>query len=375
MKRLVLVVIVLAGCDGAATNTYAPPPPPAVKAAQPVARRVQETLELTGTTRALQGVEVRARVRGTIVEKLVHGGERVAQGAVLFRIDPRPFQAALERARAVVEQRRVGLRLAELEVARAEELFTRGTTTRRELDQRLADRDAVRAALSLAEAEARLTELDLEWSEVKAPIAGRVGIETPEVGQLVGSGETTLLCTIMDESQVYATYSVDEATLLRLRRRQGEESQPGLTVRLGLLDEAGYPHVGRFDKADNRIYPDTGTITVEAVFENPDGLLLAGQFARLQVELGEKDALLVPDLAVLQDQRGRYLLVLGPGDEVLRREVEVGQEVGRLRAIASGLEPDAWVIVDGLQRARPGAVVAPRREPFPPELLAERTAK
>ena len=367
-----LLLLGLAACEPTPRNTYAPPPPPAVLAVRPLARTIPEALEVSGTTRALQAVEVRARVRGTITAKHVQGGERVEAGAPLFTIDRRPFEAAAERARATLEQRKVALRLAELEVSRAEELFQRGTTTRRDLDQRLADRDGQRAALGLAEADLRLAELDLEWSLVRAPIAGRVGVSTPEVGQLVGANEATLLCTLVDDRQVYATYSVDEGTLLRLRRaNQGpQEGEQGLIVRLGLMDEPGFPHAGRFERADNRINPDTGTITVEARFENPAGLLLPGHFVRLRAELGRLDALLVPDQAVLQDQRGRYVLALGDDDTVQRRDVEPGPAVGRLRAVR-GLDPAQWVVIDGLQRARPGAKVAPRREPIPVEFLGE----
>lgn len=369
---LAFLLLAATACEPAARNTYAPPPPPAVQAAQPLSRTIPEALELSGTTRALQAVEVRARVRGTITAKHVQGGERVEAGAPLFTIDRRPFEAAAERARATLEQRRVALRLAELEVSRADELFQRGTTTRRDLDQRLADRDAQRAALGLAEADLRLTELDLEWSLVRAPIAGRVGVLTPEIGQLVGANEATLLCTLVDDSQVYATYSVDEGTLLRLRRaHQGpQQGEKGLVVRLGLMDEPGFPHAGRFERSDNRINPDTGTITVEALFDNRDGLLLPGHFVRLRAELGRLDALLVPDQAVLQDQRGRYVLALGPDDTVQRQDVEPGPVVGRLRAVR-GLDPQQWVVIDGLQRARPGAKVAPRREPLPAAFLGE----
>lgn len=359
--------LTLVACGGDDRNTYAPPPPAEVTVASPRVQVVPETIEATGTLRGIERVTVRARVRGFLEERHIQGGERVEQGAVLFTIDPRPFQAAVDRARALLEQRRVDLQLAELEVGRFDELVKRGTTTQRELDQRVAARDAALAAVDLATAELHVAELDLEWTVVRAPISGRVDVgPPPNVGELVGHGvEPTLLCTVIDDSKVYATYPVDEATVQRLRRahhgaRPGEDGRPAYPVRLGTIDDVGYPHEGQFAHADNAVNPQTGTILVEALFDNASGLLMPGLFVRVQAILGEREALLVPEAAVLQDQRGRYVWIVGEGDVVERRDVRVGTVVEGRRIIEHGLEPDARVVVNGVQRARPGERVIAR---------------
>jgi membrane fusion protein, multidrug efflux system len=252
-------------------------------------------------------------------------------------------------------------------VARFDELVKRGTSTQRELDQRVAARDAALATVDLASAELALAELDLEWTVVRAPISGRVDIgPPPEVGELVGHGmEPTLLCTVIDDSKVYATYPLDEATVQRLRRanhgaRPGEDGRPAYTVRLGTIEDAGYPFEGIFAHADNAVNPETGTITVEALFDNAAGVLMPGLFVRVQALLGEREAVLLPEAAVLQDQRGRFVWVVGDDDVVERRDVRLGPVVDGRRIIEEGLERDARVVVNGVQRARPGAKVVPR---------------
>lgn len=362
------VPLALAACDGAGKNVYAPPPPPEVTVASPRVEVVPETIESTGTLRGAERVDVRARVRGYIQESHVDGGERVRQGDVLFTIDPRAFEAAFERARAQVEQRGVDLQLAELEVARFDELVRKGTTTQRELDLRVATRDAALAAVELATAELRLAELELEWTTIRAPISGRVDVgPPPEVGELVGGQgqEQMVLCTIIDDSQVYATYPLDEATLQRMRRANrgaaaGQDGPPAYPVRLGTIEDAGYPHQGTFAHADNTVNPDTGTITVEALFDNAAGHLMPGLFVRVQAIVGEREVMLVPEAAVLQDQRGRFVWVVGPDDVVARADVRVGPVVDGRRVIEAGLARDARVIVSGVQRARPGAKVVAR---------------
>lgn len=351
----------LAGCEQGATNTYAPPPPPEVTVARAVRATVDETIESTGSTRAVESVEVRARVGGILAARHVQPGTRVERGALLFTIDARPFQAAVDRSRATAKAREIALRLAELEVTRVEELVRTRTGTQRELDQRLATRDAARADIDLAAAELRMAELDLEWTEVRAPIAGRISARLPDPGGLV-TKDVTLLATIVNDAQVYAAYTLDERTLMTQRRRNegkrpGEDGRPELEIRLGLIDDEGYPFVGRYDHAENQVDPATGTILIEALFDNPTGMIQAGQYVRLQALLGQREALLLPETAVLQDPRGRYVLVVGEDGVVQRRDVKAGKQVGRLRVVESGLAEEAWVVVDGLQRARPGTKV------------------
>jgi RND family efflux transporter MFP subunit len=370
--------LALAGCDSGAKNTYVPPPPAEVTVAAPVVEVVPETVESTGTLRGIETVPVRARVRGLIASRTFRGGERVEKGAVLFTIDPRPFEAAAAHARAQLQSKQVDLRLAELEVARYQELVRQGSSTQSELDQRLATRDAAKAAIELAQADLRIAELDLEWTVVRAPISGRTDLgPPPDVGALVGQSEPTLLCTITDDRKVYATYPLDEATVQRLRRahdgkRPGEDGRPAYPVRIGLIDDVGYPYAGVFSRGDSALNPSTGTIQVEAELDNPTGMLMPGMFVRVQALVGQREALLVPEAAVLQDQRGRFVWIVGPDDTVARADVKIGPVVEGRRIIESGLTRDARVVVNGVQRARPGTKVVPTVAPATPAPVASR---
>lgn len=346
-------------------NVYVPPPPPEVTVAPPERRTLPLTLDLTGTTRGVAAVEIRARVRGFVEAKHVEDGQAVESGQLLFTIDPREFAAAVAQAAADLEARKAALRLAELALERTRQAQEQQAATQHEVDRALAERDGAEAQVHLAEAKLTQARLDLEFTEVRAPIPGRLSLRTVEVGQLVGAGEATVMGSIVDDSTIYATYNIDERTVLTLyhgheQKRPGERGRPGLTVLLGMADETGYPHIGQFDKAGNTVDPDTGTIAVEAVFPNEDHAILPGLFVRIRVLYEEQeDALLVPDTSVLSDQRGHFVLVVGHDDIVERRDVTVGPVFERMRPIKEGLEPTARVIVNGIQRARPGAAVKP----------------
>ncbi len=371
-----LAALTLSACDRGPSNAYVAPPPAEVTVAAPVAMIVSETVDATGSLRGVESVAVRARVRGFIASRTVQGGERVRKGELLFTIDARPFEAAVARARAELESKRVALRLADLEVVRIQELVRQGASTQREADQRIATRDAARADVDLAEANLRLAELDLEWTTVTAPISGRVNLgPPPDVGELVGQNEPTLLCTIVDDSRLYATYTLDEGTYQGLRRARASEAKDDAAVypvRMGLIDDAGYPFLGAYSHADNRVNPETGAITLEAVFDNPTGALMPGLYVRLQVLTGERPAILVPEVAVQQDQRGRYVLVVGQGDVVERRDVRIGRAVDDLRVVEDGLGGEERVVVNGVQRARPGATVVARAAAAAPAVAGAR---
>ncbi len=360
---LAAVETTLPGCRRPA-NTYVPPPPPEVTVAVPERRTVPATLELTGTTRGVAAVDVRARVRGFVERKHVEDGQAVEAGDLLFTIDPREFAAAQQQSEAEVEARAAALRLAELALERVRQALAQQAATQHELDRALAERDGAAAQVHLAEANLARARLDIEFAQVRAPIKGRLSLRTVEVGQLVGAGEATLMGSIVDSSAIYATYNVEERRVLELyhghqQRRPGEEGRPGQTVLLGMADETGYPHAGQFAKAANTVDPDTGTIAVEALFPNEDQVILPGLFVRIRVVLDEQDVLLVPETAVLSDQHGRFVLVVNDQDLVERRNVTVAPVIDRMRPIKEGLEPEARVIVNGIQRARPGAAVEP----------------
>lgn len=354
----------LAGCKRK-TNVYAPPPPPEVTVSTPIERIVPDTIEFTGRTRGIDAVEVRARVKGFLQKKHVDGGQRVKAGDLLFTIDPREYEAIVRQAQAELESAKSTLALAELKLERVKDAFGSQAAAQFELDQATAERDQQKAAVGVSEAKLAQSKLDLEFTQVKAPVGGRLSIVTIDEGQLVGASEPTLLATVINDSKLYATYDMDERQLLAVRtdaqnKRPGEDGRPNLVVKMALADEVGFPHIGSFDKADNTVDPQTGTIRIEAVFDNPDGALLPGLFVRLQSVMGERKAMLVPDVCVQMDPNGRFVLVVNNENVVERRNVTVGPVIDHMRRIDDGLEAGARVVVNGLQRARPGTTVTPK---------------
>lgn len=358
-----VAALIASGCKPP-PPAFVPPPPPVVTVAHAERRVIPDTLDFTGVIRAHDTVEVRARVRGFIQHKAFEGGSRVTAGALLYQIDPRPFEAAVQQADAARLSALASLQLAQTEFERISRLRADQTATETELNRATAERDVAEANVKLADARLAAARLDLEFTQVRSPINGRLGIDTVEVGDLVGATEPTLLATVADDSRVYARYSLDEQTVLRLRaqaayRRPGEEGRADLEVRLGLLNETGYPRIGRFAHADIGIDPQTGTIMVESIFDNPDGAILPGSFARIQARFGEIEVLLVPEEAVLSDQGGRHVLVVNEQNVVERRAVTVGVQFEGQRAIQQGLTERDRIIVNGIQRARVGAPVSP----------------
>lgn len=373
-----LALLALAGCTPPPPKPQAPPPPN-VTIAHPVIKTIPVTLDLTGTTRGIETVEVRARVKGFLEKRLVEGGRRVKRGELLFLIDPRPFDAAVRQAEAELASKQATLKLNELTLQRQTEAARAKAVSQLDVDRAQADRDTALAAVALADAKLTSAKLDLEYTKVVAPIDGRIGMTLIDVGALVGASDPTLLTTIINDNQVYATYEIDERTVLELRekyqnRRPGEDGRKNLEVRLGLANEQGYPHLGRFDKADNAVNTSSGTIKIEAIFDNSDGTIIPGAFVRIQPLFGERKAMLVPETVVMADQLGRYVLIVGEKNIVQRVSVlTVGRPIDGLSPIeevlgttSDGKEPprllteNTNVIVNGLQRARPGMPVTPQ---------------
>jgi len=363
------VAVALNGCKPKAA-AFAPPPPPEVQVAKPITETVPDTMEMTGTTRAKETVDIRARVRGFIEKKNAIEGQRVKAGELLYTIDPRPFQAIVKQGEAEVAVAKAALQLAETTLERTRETVARNAAAKIELDRAQAERDSTEARVQLAQARLDASKLDLEWTQVKSPVSGRLGILPIEVGQLVGSNEPTLLATVVNDSQVYATYYFSEREVLNLRRvnqnrRPGEDGRALVPVRMALVNETGYPHEGVFAWGDNIVNPETGTIKLEAVFDNKDGTILPGLFVRLQSFIGEKQAMMVPDVAIQRDQSGPFVMVVGKDNKAERRNVRLGKVVNRQRILDAGedgsmtVSADDWVIVNGVQRARPGLEVKP----------------
>lgn len=363
---------VLAGCKKPAPG-FVPPPPPEVSVANPVVRDVPLTLEYPGVVRGVESVEIRARVRGFLMERHVENGRRVEPGDLLFTIDPRTFEATVRQVEAEVKSAESQARLAVLTLERLTQARTANAASPLEVDRATAEREAAEAQVQLASAKLRAAQLDLEFTQVRAPIRGRIGFVAVDEGQLVGANEPTLLGTIINDEKVYATYEMPEPVVLSLRetfknRRPGEDGRPNLKVRLAMANDTAFVHEGEFFSADNTVDVRTGTVRIEAIFENKDGRILPGSFVRVQPQFPPRSAMLVPQMAVLQDQGGRYVYIVNGGDKAERVAVRpAGSAVDRMLPIeevnppATGarLTPQSRVVVNGLQRVRPELVVKP----------------
>jgi RND family efflux transporter MFP subunit len=359
------LVGLLGSACGPGDERGAPAPPEVVVEA---ARRgvVPDRREYVGNVRAVAEVEVRARVRGYLVEQLFDDGQLVLVDQVLFRIDPESFEVALAEARGRLASAAAETLRAEHEFVRARELFDSKVVSVSVLDQRRAERDAARAAQQSADAEVRAAELDLSYCTVRAPLAGRIGRRLVDIGNLVGeSGQDTVLARIVQVDPVHVYFAPTELDRLDVLQgaREGripQERVGAIPIELRLGDGSPYPHPGVLDYVDPTIDPTRGTVTVRALVPNPDGALKPGEFVRVTAVFPDvMDAVLVPQRAVQQEQAGSYVLVVGDGDVVESREVELGIAYDGRQQIAKGLQVGERVIVDGLQKARPGSPVTP----------------
>ena len=328
------------------------PPPPEVSVAQVVSRDVRQWDEFTGRVSAVETVELRPRVSGYVERVAYEEGQEVRKGDLLFLIDQRSYRAAFDRARAELERARSESKLAGSELARAQTLVDARAISGEEFDARNAAATQGNAAVRAAEAALDRARLDLEFTEVRAPIDGRAGRAVVTVGNLA-QADTTLLTTLVSFDPVHVYFEADEQTYLGYNElaRRGERGESRNPVRIGLANETGYPHSGTLDFTDNQVDSRTGTIRARAVVPNPDRVFTPGLFARVQLEgSGVFHALLVDDKAVLTDQDRKYVYVLGPGNTAVRRDIELGRMVGGLRVVSAGLEPADQVIVHGVQK-------------------------
>ncbi|MFV3073110.1 efflux RND transporter periplasmic adaptor subunit [Niveispirillum fermenti] len=364
-------LLALTGCGRGGQDPQAAAQAPQVVVSQPVKKNVKEWDEYTGRFAAVEGVEIRARVSGYLTAVSFQDGQIVFKGDPLFVIDPRPYQAVVDMARAGVAQARSSVQLAQRELDRAQDLRRTQAVSQSVLDTRSQQLQNAQAALLSAEAQQRAAELDLEFTTVRAPVTGRVSNRRVSVGNLVsgGTAQSTLLTTIVSLDPIHFYFDTDQASYLRYTRlnSMGERtsSRDGATpVELALPDEQGFTHKGRIDFLDNRIDDGTGTIRTRAVFDNPDMLLTPGLFGRLRL-VGRPDyeGLLIPDGAIGTDQNRRFVLVVDPENKVVYRTVTTGPLVDGLRVIRDGLSANDRVITAGLQRVRPGATVTPMEQP------------
>jgi RND family efflux transporter MFP subunit len=365
---LALIAALLAGCGEQQTQAQgAAPPPPTVTVAKPTKKLVSERDEYVGRFVAFDYVEVRARVSGYLDKILFKDGQLVKAGEPLFLIDPRPFQATLEQSNAAVLQAKANLAFAESDLKRGESLRTGTTITQQALDQRLQASRVAAASVTAQEAAVKQAQLDLSFTELNAPISGRIGDRRVSIGNLVSGGATgsTLLATIASIDPIRFEFTMDEASYLRYLRMASSSSAAdrGITlpVRLKLIDEDAYAHEGNIDFVDNAIDRSSGTIRGRAQFANADGRLTPGMFGRIQISTSEPaEALLVPDSAIGTEQVRKFVYVLNGENVATPKYVTLGQLVDGLRVV-KGLNADDAVVINGLMRIRPGAKVTPEQ--------------
>lgn len=362
---VLLVAMLLLGCQK--KNAYVAPPPPTVTVSHPVRQLVTNYAEFTGTTQAVEAVELRARVEGFLEQIFFKDSARVQKGDLLFVVDPKPFQAKVDQAEADLMVSRAELKLAQTTLKLKEGAFKDKAVSEVEVIEARAKREKAKASVAASQAAVYTARLNLSYTKIHAPISGKIGRNLVDIGNLVGAGERTLLATIVQNDPIYAYFNVSERDLLRYqqeyRKRQTPTNGNGKTrVYLGLSNESGYPHKGRVDYVDNQVHATTGTIQVRGVFPNPDALLLPGLFVRIRAALGKhENALLIPERALGSDQQGRFVLVVNNQNMVEYRPIKIGAKVNGMRVIQSGVSANDRVIVNGLQRARPGAPVNPEQ--------------
>jgi membrane fusion protein, multidrug efflux system len=355
---------ILAACDGKSVGDSAAPPPPPVTVSNPLQKSITEWDEYTGRFTAVETVEIRARVSGFIESIHFKEGQIVKQGDLLFVIDPRPFKIAVDQAKADVERAQAKLEIASHDVDRATPLARSATITDRELDTRKSVQRDAAGGVGSAEAALKQAELNFEWAAVRAPISGRISDRRVDAGNLIVGGSTgaTLLSTIVSLDPIQFVFDGSEADFIRYLRLAAAGARPSSRdvqnpVAVRLADEKNFTHQGRMDFVDNVLNPKTGTIRGRAIFENKDGLLTPGFFGRLRLFGGEHESLLVPDSAVASDQASKIVFTVADDGTVGTKKVELGPIVEGLRVVRSGLAPTDRVVIDGLQRARPGQKV------------------
>jgi len=363
LVSLLLIANALTGCDNKPAAGSAPPPP-TVTVAHPFQKSITEWDEYTGRFTALETVEIRARVSGFIDSVHFQEGQIVKKDDLLFVIDQRPYQIAVEQAKADIERAQAKLDIATQDVNRATPLIQNQTLTVREFDTRKSiERDAS-GQLASANAALKQAELNLEWTEVRAPIAGRISDKRVDAGNLITGGQTgaTLLSVIVSIDPIHFVFDGSEADFLHYLRLAAAGTRPSSRdapnpVAVRLADETEFSHMGRMDFVDNAINPKTGTIRGRAVFDNKDGFLTPGFFGRLRLFGGTHDALLIPDGAIASDQASKIVFTVAEDGTVGTKRVELGPIIDGLRVVRSGLAPTDRIVIDGLPRARPGQKV------------------
>ncbi len=357
------LVLALSACGE--KNTFVPPPPPKVEVATPAKQTVTRYLEATGNTAAVNSTTLVARVQGFVQAIKYNDGDAVKAGTVLFVIEQKPYQLALEEAQAGQSSAAADTKKAEADYKRQVDLAAKAIASQSTLDQATAAKDAAVAKQKQSEVDIEQAQLNLSYTEVKAPFDGIVTSREVSLGQLVGAGSPTTLATIVQLEPIYVNFAVSETDVQDIRssmraRQLTREDLKKIPVEVGLQSEKGYPHKGTLDYAAPSITAATGTLMVRGVLPNNDHALLPGYFVRVRVPRSEQpDTLLVPDRVIGSDQSGRYVLIANKNNEIEQRKVELGQQVGDLRAIKNGLKPDDRIVISDLMMVVPGQKIEP----------------
>lgn len=379
LLALAMAVALVAGCgSGDDRNAYAAPPPPEVIVANPIRRDVVAFNTYTGVVEASESVELRARVQGFLEEVSFDPGQRVNRGDLLFVIDKRQYQAAVDRAEALLRSREAALEGAANDARLARELADQRAGPEIDALIKAARRDAMAADVAAAEAELFEARLNLEFCEVRAPIDGRITANYVDVGNLVGRGEPTLLAKIIQATPAFVSVDVSESDVLAVRRHREHNGdsgdvEPGQVSpgqwrpsQLALAGDDEFAIEGVVDYVQPELDLQTGTLRIRTRYENTDESLLPGFFARVRFAMESRESLLVPEAALLSDQQGRFAMVVNDQDEVEVRRVRIGVLDGPMRVVEDGLSEKDRVIVLGVLRARPGSKVTPKtQEPAP----------
>jgi len=361
--------VVVAGCSSTAKPSAAPPPAPEVTVAEVVCKSIGDVDEFTGRLEAVNMVEVRPRVSGYLQKVYFKEGAIVKQGDLLFLIDPRPFQAEVDRLKGDLAQAKAEVARAQSDFQRAERLHNNDGMSVEEYDRRASAKSAAEAHIASTEGSLRSAELNLEFTRVIAPISGRIGRAEITEGNLVEGGAAQIrpLTTLVSLDPIYVYFDADEQTYLKYARvsqkgKTGNAHELTNVVYLGLADEEGFPHEGRVNFVSNQVSSTTGTIQVRGTFANKNLALTPGLFARVRLQgSGSYQACLMRDEAVITDLSQKYVYVLGKSNTLDYRPVKLGSMSDGLRVVRDGLRPGDVIVINGLQRVRPGSTVNPKK--------------